>query len=202
MVIVMGFSFSEASLDQPVKTKPEEGVAVRMTAMPIVYVSPPVTVPPLEGLAPVVRGNCSGEKLAMTFLLRSMVIVMGFWLPEASPDQPVKNKPEEGVAVRMTAVPIVYVPPPVTVPPLGGLALMVRGNCSGEKLAMTLLLRSMVIVMGFSFSEASLDQPVKTKPEEGVAVRVTVVPIVYVPPPVTVPPLEGLASVVRVNCSG
>jgi len=83
----------------------------------------------------------------MMLLLRSMVIVMGFWLPEASPDQLAKTKPEEGVAVRMTAVPIVVVLPPVTVPPLVGLALVVRVNCCGEKLAMTLLLRSMVIVI-------------------------------------------------------
>jgi len=79
-------------------------------------------------------------KLAITFWLRSMVILMGLWLPEASPDQPVKTKPEEGVAIRMTAVPTVYVPPPVTLPPLEGLAPVVRVNCTGEKLAMTLLL--------------------------------------------------------------
>jgi len=40
---------------------------------------------------------------------------------------------------------------------------------------------------------------VKAKPDAGVAVRMTAVPIVYVPSPVTVPLLEGLALVVRVN---
>jgi len=61
----------------------------------------------------------------------------------------VKTKPDAGVAERMMKVPAVYVPPPMTVPPLEGLALVVRVNCSREKLAMTLLLRSMLIVMGF-----------------------------------------------------
>ncbi len=49
--------------------------------------------------------------MAVTVLLAFMVMVSGFAEPERSPDQLSNSHPVSGLAVKVTTVPSLYVPP-------------------------------------------------------------------------------------------
>ena len=67
------------------------GVAITGTDAPGGWAPPPVTVPPISGLARAVRVN-SLENLAITLLLAAMLTVHGLTVPTQAPlpDHPVK----------------------------------------------------------------------------------------------------------------
>ena len=65
-----------------------------------------------------------------------------------------------------------------------------------SKLAVMLVFEFKVTVSGLAVDP--LDHPLKLYPEFGVAVKLTWVPLVYVPPPITDPPSSALA--VKVYC--
>jgi len=80
--------------------------------------------------------------------------------------------------------------------PAAGLTVRTPGE---EKLAVMVLAASIVTVAGFVEPERLPDQPVKAYPEEPVADRDTLCPLLYqfVPAGLTVPPLAGFVAVVR-----
>src|SRR5262249_41069596 len=105
---------------QPVKVEPAAGVAVKVTAGPIVKgggqgapPENPVGAPGTGGVAgePRVlvrgRGKDGGGRLAGTEGAACTVRVQVLAVPVQPPLQPVKVEPAAGVAVNVTAVPIV-----------------------------------------------------------------------------------------------
>src|SRR5207244_3006905 len=95
-----------------------------------------------------------------------------------------------GVALRVTTVPVVYegeqvapqlIPPSleVTVPPRMPVLLTERVKRCRVKLAVTDLVPFMVTVQVVPETASQPLQPVKMEPEAGVAVRTTVLPLVY-----------------------
>ena len=97
--------------DQPEKAKPVSGIAVRVTAVPLRYVVEQVapqfmpagalaTVPlPDPALTTLRLTGC--EKLAVTLTSPLMTTVQAP-VPEQPSDQPTKEEPASGVAVRVT----------------------------------------------------------------------------------------------------
>jgi hypothetical protein len=169
-----------------------------VAVLPAVYDPAPVIVPPADGDAVAVRVYLISWKVAVTVLLPSMVILMEDVLLVASPLQPTKVYPAAGVAVNVAVLPAVYDPAPVIVPPADGDAVAVRVYLISWKVAVTVLLPSMVTVIEDVLPVASSLQPTKVYPAAGVAVNVAVLPDVYDPAPVIVPPADGDAVAVRV----
>jgi hypothetical protein len=161
-------------------------------------------------------------KVAVTLRATLIVSVHVVDEPEHAPPQPSKTQPEDGVAVSVTleltgtsaeqtvAPAPQLMPPPVTVPP--PVTLTVRGAVevpAPEKVAVTLLAVLIVSVHVDNEPEHAPPQLVKPAPDSGVAVSVTVDPVVSaavqpdppaevheIPPPVTVPrPVTETVSV-------
>lgn len=116
------------------------------------------------------RTDGAGAKTAVTFLCAFMLMTTGFWAPLASPPHELNCHPEAALAVRVTDAPQGWVPPlGLTLPAPEGLTLVIRITGRREKLAIMLLLPSMVMVMGFWVPLASPDQPLNSQPELAVA---------------------------------
>jgi hypothetical protein len=108
IVMVVGLAEPLRSPLHPVKLEPAAGVAVRVTIVPEAYVPPvglreiePVPEPAVDAVS--VYVIC--VKFAATDFAESIVMVVGFVVPERSPLHPVKLEPSAGVAVRVTIVP-------------------------------------------------------------------------------------------------
>ena len=141
-------------------------------------------------------------KLAVTVLSASMV-TMHDLVPEHAPVQLEKAYTEVPVAVTVTWTPgsWVVVPGGVRVPPADGLAVVVRDvvwEGAWTKLAVTVLSASMVTTHG-PVPEHAPVQLSKAYPDSAVAVTVTSTPALWVivPEGDRVPPVDGLAVVVR-----
>src|SRR6266404_5076873 len=63
---------------------------------------------PETGEVMVTVGGAASLKLAVTVLLPDIVIVIGLFVPAASPLQPEKANPAFATAVTVTVVPLVY----------------------------------------------------------------------------------------------
>ncbi len=106
--------------DQPPNVDPEAGVAVKLTAVPllriVVQVLPQLIVPgllvtvPLPVPARVTVSVYVVIKLNVAVQVMLPVIVkltLGLAVLQPAPDQPVKTEPVAGAAVRLTRVPLV-----------------------------------------------------------------------------------------------
>jgi hypothetical protein len=190
--------------------------------------APPVaeTVPlPLTFSVSVVvlpPGVTAAVKVAVTFRAALIVSVHVLVVPEHAPLQPSNVEPEPAAAVSVTfeptarfavqtvAPPPQLIPPPVTVP----FPVTLTDNGTVEvptpvKLAVTVLALFIVTVQVVVVPEQAPPQPRKPAPESGIAVSVTVDPVVSfavqpdppaevhaIPPPVTVPlPVTDTVSV-------
>src|SRR5947209_2953042 len=102
---------------QPVKVEPAAGVAVSVTAVPLVklaeQVAPQVmpagelvTVPLPVPAGATVRVKVCGVKLAVTVVAAESVTVQVPVPEQPPPLQPVKVEPAAGVAVSVTTVPL------------------------------------------------------------------------------------------------
>ena len=102
---------------QPVKVDPASGVAVNVTTVPVVkaveQVAPQempagelVTVPVPAPALVTVSAKDACMKVAVTLVAALSVTVHGP-VPEQPPPQPVNVEPAAGVAVKVTAVPLV-----------------------------------------------------------------------------------------------
>src|SRR5262249_61709334 len=102
---------------QPVKVEPAAGVAVNVTAVPIVKdveqvvpqeipVGALVTVPLPAPALVTVSANDDCTKLAVTEVAAFTVTVQVLAVPVQPPLQPVKVEPAAGVALNVTAVPL------------------------------------------------------------------------------------------------
>src|SRR5207249_2801682 len=110
---------------QPVKVEPAAGVAVNVTAVPLVklaeQVTPQlipagalVTVPLPVPAGVTVRVKVWSVKVAVTVVPAESVIVHAPVPEQPPPVQPVKVEPATGVAVNVTAVPLVKLAEQVT----------------------------------------------------------------------------------------
>ena len=106
----------------------------------------------------------------------------------------VSSQPAAGAAERATLLPTGKVPPPLTLPPLAGLAstasVLIRARFAVHTVtpAAALNVHGLFVMLPF--------QLIKRQLFEGAAQTVTLVPARYRPPPVTLPPPAGLASTV------
>src|SRR5262249_34046450 len=103
---------------QPANSEPAAGAAVNVTAAPLAEAAAPgappdmppgarVTVPaPVPALLPV-RWNVGRAKVAVPVCAALIVTVQLFTVPVQLPVQPVNVEPAAGVAVNVTAVPVV-----------------------------------------------------------------------------------------------
>jgi hypothetical protein len=119
-VIVTVPSLQSVSPLQPAKVDPAEGVAVRVTAVPLLYeaihVEPQVmpvgllvTVPaPEPVLLTVSEYVVGGRRLNVAVQVLAVVMVTEPSLQSASPLQPANVEPAAGVTVRVTVAPLVY----------------------------------------------------------------------------------------------
>ena len=114
--------------------------------------------------------------------------------------QPVNAQPQLALAEICCADPTAKVPPPLTVPPLLGLARTVIVAVCCWKLAWYVMLVGGTVIVRAALGLPSL-HAVNTQPLVGLAVSKTFVPTAQVPPPLTVPPLLGLARPVTVAVS-
>jgi len=119
-------------------------------------------------------------KFAVTVLSLSMVTVVDAELGLATlPVQPANCQPEARVAVTVTMVPELYVPPGgsrLMLPLPDGLTLVERVYCSGAKVAVTVLLPSTAMVAGLALPVRSPLQPLNDELGSAVAVNCTRVP--------------------------
>src|SRR5262245_50368600 len=146
-----------------------------------------VTVPePAPARFTVSAKDCT-PKVAVTDAAALMVTVQ-VPVPVQAPLQPVKVAPAAGVAVSVTAVPLLkaaeHVAPPLM--PAGGLVLgpdpaparlTVRAKDCAPKVAVTELAALIVTVQVPVPEHPPPDQPVNVPPAAGAAVRVTTVPL-------------------------
>jgi hypothetical protein len=114
-IITVQAPVPEQASDQPEKTEPAAGVAVRVTLVPkrklreqvgeqLIPSGLELTVPePVPDLL-TVKVTGRSENVAVTDLAWVMPTVQ-VPVPEQSPDHPVKLEPGAGVAVRVTLVP-------------------------------------------------------------------------------------------------
>src|SRR5256884_6865613 len=137
----------------------------------------PVTVPALESTWTVSLGR--GPNDADTFLSPFIVSVQVVPVPLHEPPQPRKEKPLFGLAVRVTLcpgrkvavhVPGQLIPPPLTLPLLGGWTVS-RGGAPND--ADTVLSPFIVSVHVVPVPPHAPPQPRKMNDPAGVAVRVT-----------------------------
>jgi hypothetical protein len=145
-----------------------------------------VTVPDPAPARLTVSANDCSAKVAVTELA-AFIVTVHVPVPVQAPLQPVKVAPAEGVAVRVTAVPLLndaeHVVPQlipagalVTVPDPAPARLTVSAKDCRAKVAVTELAEFIVTVHVPVPVQAPL-QPMKVAPAEGVAVRVTAVPL-------------------------
>ena len=103
----------------PVKVKPDAGVAVSVTTLPLLKVLLQLEAqelpsekptPPVPAMARLnVRVTTAAENVADTFLTASMVTAQVVEVPLQAPLHPVKVEPAAGVAVSVTALPLLKV---------------------------------------------------------------------------------------------
>ena len=185
---------------QPVKVEPAAGVAVSVTTVPVVkaveqvgsqaipagaLVTAPLPVPAL--VTESAKDDCM--KVAVTEVAALMVAVQVPVPVQPPPLQPVKVEPAAGVAVSVTAVPLVnekaQVAPQempagalVTVPLPAPVLLTVSEKLWSAKVAVTDC-APLIVTVQVPVPEQPLPlQPVKVDPAAGVAVSVTTVPVV------------------------
>jgi len=120
-----------------------------------------------------------------------LIVTVHVLVPEQSPDQPVKEEPEEEAAVSVTRVPsaklALQVAPQlmpakseVTVPVPAPAFETVSSHVGGPKRAVTLRAWVIVTTQVVLVPEQSPDHPLKFELPEAVAVSVTSVPSAYV----------------------
>jgi len=221
---------------QPVKVEPAAGVAVSVTAVPLAklteQVAPQliptgelVTVPLPVPAGVTVRVKLCRVKVAVTVVAAETVTTHDPVPEQPPPLQPVKVEPAAGVAVNVTAVPLAklaeqlapqlipageLVTVPLPVPAL----LTVSAKLGRAKVAVTVVAALRVTVQAPVPEQPPPLQPVKVEPAAGVAVSVTVVPLVklaaqvapqvipaglLVTVPVPVPALETVRAKVGVK---
>src|SRR5215831_3319694 len=186
---------------QPENVEPAAGVAVRVTAVPVVkdvehvvpqeipvgaLVTVPVPVPALVTVS--AKDDCT--KLAVTEVAAFTVTVQELVPVQPPPLQPENVEPAAGVAVNVTAVPLAngaeqVVPQEtpvgalVTVPDPVPALLTVSVNVCSAKVAVTVCAALIVTVQVLPVPVQTPPlQPVNVEPAAGVAVRVTAVPLV------------------------
>ena len=184
---------------QPLKIDPESGVAVSVTAVPLVkfvvqfvpHAMPAgvlVTVPlPVPALV-TVRANVGTSKVAVTAVAPEIVTVQAAVPEQPPPLQPPKVDPESGMAVNVTAVPLakfvvqfaphampagVLVTVPLPVPAF----VTVSAKVGTSKVAVTAVAPEIVTVQAAAPEQPPPLQPVKVEPVAGVAVSVTAAPL-------------------------
>src|SRR5436190_736268 len=184
---------------QPVKVEPAAGVAVSVTAVPLVklaeQVAPQVipagalvTVPLPVPAGVTVRVEVCTVKVAVTVVPAESVTTHVPAPEQPPPLQPVKVEPAAGVAVSVTAVPLaklaVQVAPQliptgalVTVPLPVPALLTVSAKVGRAKVAVTVVAALRVTVQVPVPEHPPPLQPVKVEPAAGVAVSVTAVPL-------------------------
>ena len=190
---------------QPVNVEPVAGVAVKVTDVPLAneaaHVAPqeiPVgallTVPlPVPDLVMVNEKDVGNSVNVAVTELAALTVTTQVPVPvQLPPVQPVKVEPVAGVAVRVTAVPLVkaceQVAPqampagalltvPVPVPDL--VTLSVKDDCT--KLAVTDAAAVIVVVHVPVPVQPPPLQPANVEPAAGVAVKVTAVPLAKAP---------------------
>src|SRR5436309_2671942 len=184
---------------QPVKVEPAAGVAVSVTAVPLVklaeQVAPQVipagalvTVPLPVPAGVTVRVKVCSVKVAVT-VVAPETVTTHVPVPEHPPPlQPVKVEPAAGAAVSVTAVPLVKLAEQVTpqVIPAGVLVTVpmpvpaletVRTKVCDAKVAVTVVAAETVTTHVPVPEQPPPLQPVKVEPAAGVALRVTAVPL-------------------------
>src|SRR5437016_2584324 len=184
---------------QPVKVEPAAGVAVSVTAVPLVklaeQVAPQVipagalvTVPLPVPAGVTVRVKVCSVKVAVT-VVAPETVTTHVPVPEHPPPlQPVKVEPAAGVAVSVTAVPLVKLAEQVTpqLIPTGALVtvplpvpalLTVSATVGRAKVAVTVVAAMRVTVQVPVPEQPPPLQPVKVEPAAGVALRVITVPL-------------------------
>src|SRR6266403_5304106 len=188
---------------QPVKVDPAAGVAVSVTAVPLVnekaQVAPQempagalVTVPLPAPVLLTVSAKLWSASVAVTDVAALIVTVQVPAPVQPPPLQPVKLEPAAGVAVSVTAVPLVnekaQVAPQempagalVTVPLPAPVLLTVSEKLWSAKVAVTDCAPLIVTVQVPVPEQPPPLQPVKVDPAAGVAVSVTMVPLANEP---------------------
>ncbi len=185
---------------QPVKEDPAAGAAVKVTAVPVVnaveqavpqempagaLVTVPLPAPDLVTVS--AKDDCM--KVAVTFWAVLIVTVQVLVVPVQPPPQPVKVEPAAGVAVNVTAVPLVndaeQVAPQempagalVTVPEPAPAVVNESVNDGSANVAVTLWAALITTVQVLAVPEHAPLQPAKVEPAAGAAVKVTAVPLV------------------------
>src|SRR5438552_1416454 len=184
---------------QPLKVEPAAGLAVSVTAVPLVklaeQVAPQVipagelvTVPlPVPALL-TVSAKLGSLKVAVTVVAVETVTTQ-VPVPEHPPPlQPLKVEPAAGLAVSVTAVPLAKLAEQVApqVMPAGELVTVplpvpagvtVRVKVCGVKVAVTVVAAETVTTQVPVPEQPPPLQPVKVEPAAGVAVSVTAVPL-------------------------
>src|SRR5438046_1785759 len=184
---------------QPVKVEPAAGVAVSVTAVPLVklaeQVAPQlipagelVTVPLPVPAWLTVSAKLGRLKVAVT-VVAAETVTTHVPVPEHPPPlQPVKVEPAAGAAVSVTAVPLVKLAEQVTpqVIPAGVLVTVpmpvpaletVRTKVCDAKVAVTVVAAETVTTHVPVPEQPPPLQPLKVAPTAGVAVSVTAVPL-------------------------
>jgi hypothetical protein len=185
---------------QPVNVEPAAGVAVKVTAVPLVnaveqvapqempagaLVTLPLPVPEFVTLR--VKDDCT--KLAVT-VWAALIVTVHVPVPvQPPPLQPLNVEPAAGVAVKVTAVPLAnpaeqVVPQEmpvgalVTVPPPAPALLTVSVKLCWANVAVTAWAALIVTVHVPVPVQPPPLQPVNVEPAAGVAVKVTAAPVV------------------------
>ena len=183
---------------QPVNVEPVAGVAVSVTAVPLANAAEQVaphempvgeleTVPlPVPAFVTARVNGCSAN-VAVTEVA-AVIVVVHVPVPVQAPLQPVKVEPAAGVAVNVTADPLVnaceHVAPqempdgelvmlPLPVPDL--VTLSVKDDCTNEAVTVVAALKVTVHVPVPLHPPPF--QPENVEPAAGVAVKVTTVPL-------------------------
>src|SRR5207247_1428873 len=184
---------------QPVKVEPAAGVAVNVTAVPLVKLAEQVrpqliptgalvTVPLPAPALLTVSAKVGRAKVAVT-VVAALRVTVQVPVPEHPPPlQPVKVEPAAGAAVNVTAVPLAklaaqaapqlvpagaWVTCPLPAPPRVTVRVRV---CSG-KVAVTVVAAESVTTHVPVPEQPPPVQPVKVEPAAGAAVSVTTVPV-------------------------
>ena len=184
--------------DQPTNVAPARGAAVRVTEVPaaklaaqtVLQARPPgvlVTVPVPAPPTVTVSATVVVVKVAVTVVALTGVTVQVPVPVQPPPDQPAKTEPVAGAAVRTTGLPARNVAEQV-VPhamPAGALVTLplprparttVSATGAGAKVARTVVAVMSVRAQLPVPAHPPPDQPAKTHPDAGAAVRMTPVP--------------------------
>src|SRR5437870_1208879 len=184
---------------QPLKVEPVAGIAVSVTAVPLAklaeQVAPQVipagelvTVPLPVPAGVTVRVKVWSAKVAVT-VVAALRVTVQVPLPEQPPPlQPLKVEPAVGVAVSVTAVPLVKLAEQVApqVMPAGRLVtvplpvpalLTVSAKLGRLKVAVTVVAAQTVTTQVPVPEHPPPLQPLKVEPAAGLAVSVTAVPV-------------------------